>query len=187
MFTVQGSSNNTARNSIYFTKWSKLHQTKYDDDPDAGNDLEDENNDEDPEIIVQEIETTHDVNRIKALNNSPIVAFWNDDGKAGELHIMDLCDKMERLKSNIGSKKRETCKEIIIPCESAGFALNWNPHKVGELVAGDTRGVVSVFNNNENYTKWTKTSEYTYHKKSVEDLVFSPEQAFVFASCIIIT
>lgn len=80
---------------------------------------------------------------------------------------MDLCDKMEKLKSNIGSKKRETCKEIVIPCESAGFALNWNPHKVGELVAGDSRGIVSVFNNNENYTKWTKTSEYSYHKKSV--------------------
>lgn len=39
VFTVQGSCNNSARNSIYFTKWSKLHQTKYDDDPDAGNDL----------------------------------------------------------------------------------------------------------------------------------------------------
>jgi hypothetical protein len=33
VFTVQGSCNNTSKNSVYFTKWAKLHQTKYDDDP----------------------------------------------------------------------------------------------------------------------------------------------------------
>jgi hypothetical protein len=33
VLTVQGSCNGTARNSIYFTKWAKLHQTKFDDDP----------------------------------------------------------------------------------------------------------------------------------------------------------
>lgn len=33
VFTVQGSCNNTAKNSIYFMKWSNLCQTKYDDDP----------------------------------------------------------------------------------------------------------------------------------------------------------
>lgn len=31
--TVQGSSNNTYNNTIYLTKWRKLHKTKYDDDP----------------------------------------------------------------------------------------------------------------------------------------------------------
>jgi ribosome assembly protein RRB1 len=71
----------------------------------------------------------------------------------------------------------------VIPCESAGYALVWNPHKVGELLAGDDRGVVSVFANNQNYTHWTTAQQYSYHQGSVEDLVFSPEQAFVFASC----
>jgi ribosome assembly protein RRB1 len=33
VFTIQGSCNNSAKNSIYFTKWSGLCQTKYDDDP----------------------------------------------------------------------------------------------------------------------------------------------------------
>jgi hypothetical protein len=33
VYTVQGSSNNTQSNSIYLMKWSKLHKTKYDDDP----------------------------------------------------------------------------------------------------------------------------------------------------------
>jgi hypothetical protein len=34
VYTVQGSSNNTNTNFVYLTKWRKLHQTKYDDDPD---------------------------------------------------------------------------------------------------------------------------------------------------------
>lgn len=38
VFTVQGSSNNTQNNSIYLTKWTKLHKTKYDDDPDIEGD-----------------------------------------------------------------------------------------------------------------------------------------------------
>jgi hypothetical protein len=39
---VQGSANNTQTNSIDFLKWSKLHKTKYDDDPDAIGDSEDD-------------------------------------------------------------------------------------------------------------------------------------------------
>lgn len=44
VFTVQGSCNNTKNNSIYLTKWSKLHRTKFDSDPDAVN--EEEGNDD---------------------------------------------------------------------------------------------------------------------------------------------
>ena len=71
----------------------------------------------------------------------------------------------------------------MIHTEAPGFALSWNPHKVGELASGDQRGVVSVYQNNENYTQWKHSQEYSYHKASVEDIVFSPEQPFVFASC----
>jgi hypothetical protein len=38
VYTVQGSSNNTQKNSIYLTKWRKLHKTKYDDDPEVEGD-----------------------------------------------------------------------------------------------------------------------------------------------------
>jgi ribosome assembly protein RRB1 len=132
---------------------------------------------------VQEVETTFDVNRLRSLNNSPIVAYWNDDGHRGEIRILDLTGNLEKLNNNIASKRREKGKEIVIPCESSGFAINWNPHKVGELAAGDNRGIVSLYTNNENYTKWSRTAEYSYHHGSVEDIAFSPEQSFVFASC----
>lgn len=38
VYTVQGSSNNTSSNSIYLTKWCKLHKTKFDDDIENGED-----------------------------------------------------------------------------------------------------------------------------------------------------
>lgn len=178
VFTVQGTCNNTNKNSIIFMKWSNLCQTKYDDDPEGN-----EENDEEPDVVIQEFETTYDINRIRTLNNSPIVAYWNDSGANGEVRIMDLSAGMEKLKNGVGSKRREKCKEIVIPFECSGYGLAWNPHKVGELVAGDNQGRVSVLANNANYTSWAKTSEYSYHTGSVEDIIFSPEQAYVFASC----
>jgi hypothetical protein len=48
VYTVQGSCNSSNKNSIYFTKYIKLHQTKYDDDPDGGNENEEGNDDEEP-------------------------------------------------------------------------------------------------------------------------------------------
>lgn len=38
VFTVQGSYSETQSNQIYLTKWTKLHKTKYDDDPDVEGD-----------------------------------------------------------------------------------------------------------------------------------------------------
>lgn len=39
VLTVQGTSSNAGNNnSIYLTKWTKLHKTRYDDDPEADGD-----------------------------------------------------------------------------------------------------------------------------------------------------
>ncbi len=146
VFTVQGTCNNTAKNSIYFIKWSRLCQTKFDDDP-QGNEEEEE-----PEVVIQEIETAFDVNRLRTLNNSPIVAFWNDNGQSGEVRIMDMSSNLQKLKNNVSSKRREKGKQIVIPFETTGYGLAWNPHKIGELVVGDNNGRVSVLSNNANYT-----------------------------------
>lgn len=67
--------------------------------------------------------------------------------------------------------------------ECSGYGINWNPNKIGQLVAGDMEGKVTVLANNENYTSWSKQTTYSYHKGSVEDIMFSPDQDFVFASC----
>lgn len=106
VYTVQGSCNNTKNNFIYLNKWTKLHRTRFDDDPEAGD--EEENVDEDPELFYQQAITNYDVNRIRSLNGSPVVAFWNDAGqKGGEIHLMDMTTNFEKLKNNVTSKKPE--------------------------------------------------------------------------------
>ena len=80
---------------------------------------------------------------------------------------MDLSTNLDKLKNNITSKRREKGKEIIVPCQTSGYGLAWNPHKVGELVIGDNNGRVSVLANNSNYTEWSRLSEYAYHQGSV--------------------
>ncbi len=94
---------------------------------------------------MQQVETTYNVNRIRSLVNSPIVAFWNDQG---EVHIMDMTKNYEKLKNNIGTKKNESGKEIILQSEAEGYALSWNKHSIGQLITGNTVGNVEIFTNN---------------------------------------
>lgn len=44
---------------------------------------------------------------------------------------MDLSSNLEKLRNNVSSKRREKGKEIIIPCDTSGYGLAWNPHKIG--------------------------------------------------------
>ena len=184
VYTVQGSSNNSKNNFISLTKWTKLHKTRYDDDPDVEGDEQDDDiaNDDEAKVIVQEIETNYSVNRLRSLNNPPIVSFWNDQG---EIHIMDLTKNYEKLKNDVASKRKEkmVSTEIVIQSDCEGFGLAWNPHKIGQLVTGNCSGQVEIFENNESYTSWQKSCQYQYHKGSVEDIVFSPVEPSVFATC----
>ena len=108
------------------------------------------------------------------------MAYWNENG---EIHISDLTKEYEKLENNISSKKREKAKEIVFHSDCEGFALNWNSKKIGQLATGNGKGNIEIFENDENYTTWKKMLQYSYHKGSVEDIVFSPSEPTVFASC----
>lgn len=90
---------------------------------------------------------------------------------------------MDTLRNNYSTKKKEQCHQIILPTDCTGWAINWNPFKIGELLAGDDKGCISVYVNDESYTSWSKAAEYSYHESSVEDVIYSPQQSHVFASC----
>jgi hypothetical protein len=55
---------------------------------------------------------------------------------------MDLTKNFEKLKNNIGTKKKDSAKEIVLHSEAEGFALSWNHHKVGQLITGNLLGKV---------------------------------------------
>lgn len=58
-----------------------MHKTKYDDESEDCEDEEDDDimNDEEPEVEIAYIDTKYAVNRLRTLNSSPIVAFWNEN------------------------------------------------------------------------------------------------------------
>ena len=120
------------------------------------------------------------MNRIRSLINSPIVAFWNEKA---EIHILDLTKNYEKLNNNVHSHKRDKPKEIVLQSQCEGFALNWNPNKIGQLATGNCLGQIELFENDETFTSWKKVAQYSSHQGSVEDIVFSPNQAHIFASC----
>jgi hypothetical protein len=55
-------------------------------------------NDEEPEVNIAFIDTKYPINRLRTLNSSTIVAFWNENA---EVTIMDLSKKYRALQQNI--------------------------------------------------------------------------------------
>lgn len=55
---------------------------------------------------------------------------------------MDLTKNYQKLKNNIGSKKKEMGREVVLQSDAEGFGLAWNPHKIGQLVTGNVMGRV---------------------------------------------
>ena len=67
----------------------------------------------------------------------------------GEINIMDLTQNYEKLVNGIGTKKKSNSIEdhpgiklIKLRSQSEGYAINWNPHKVGQLVTSNTSSIV---------------------------------------------
>ena len=52
----------------------------------------------------------YSVNRIKALNSSSIVAYWNENA---EVNIMDLSKKYRQLKQNLKNNPKEKLTPVV--------------------------------------------------------------------------
>lgn len=96
---------------------------------------------------------------------------------------MDLSKKYRALKQSLKANPKEKPDRKVYKTSSEGFALNWNPHKLGQLVAGNVASDVLVYSPSESFTDWSLTAHYHYHKSSVEDIQFSPQEDYAFASC----
>lgn len=66
------------KNFIYITKMANLQKTYYDDDSVDMNSQD--SNDQDPVITIEQIPVQSSINRIRSMNQEPIIATWNENG-----------------------------------------------------------------------------------------------------------
>jgi ribosome assembly protein RRB1 len=66
--------------------------------------------------------------------------------------------------------------------KAEGYALDWSPLVKGLLATGSCDSSIYLYRTNESEFVMEK-NPLKGHKDSVEDLQFSPNQEYVFASC----
>ena len=89
-------------NKIYVMKWSEMEKTTNEDDVDSDADSDDEMKKvKEPIIRFEQISHKGSVNRIRTMNNTNVVATWNEDGEVG---IYDITQALEEL-DNPSQKK----------------------------------------------------------------------------------
>jgi ribosome assembly protein RRB1 len=149
-----------SKNQLYLLKFANLMKTKYDDDSEVSAD-EDELLEDEPVIFHQAIPLKSGVNRIRAMNNTPIVAFWDESRK---VQIYDLRKNLEYL---VGVNK-ETPKYELKPKgdgqllkqftnSDEGFGLEWSPHQSGRLLTGASNGhIYQILQNDELCADFTR-------------------------------
>ena len=200
-YMVAGSQTNEPNGYLYYMKWYNMYKTKYDDDPDKGADSDDEEA-QNPYMKYQKVKVKGNINRIKAMKNSYLSAFWTDSPSIEIVNIKDLIADLEEQTAistenaeiGINTKKRKiTPKNITVKSfnkTQEGFALDWNNITPGVLAVGGQDKKLEIYiptdENCSDFILCSKpetTNPLLGHINSIEDIQWSPHQENVLASC----
>lgn len=191
VYLVAGTQTQSYKNYIYLLKLDQLHKTKYDDDSEAASENEDSNPDIDADIYLSSIEIKNNVNRLKSMQFSPVIATWNENA---EVSVYNIQEKFSQLQEKGKKKEKDPIKEkkkkknyLVknFKHTSEGFALNWSPLKKGLLVSGSVDRKIFLYQSADaEFSDIIRQDHpYIFHTDSVEDVQFSPVEDFAFASC----
>ncbi len=198
-YMVAGSQTTSANGFLYYMKWYNMQKTKYDDDPDKGAESDEEEAKE-PFLKFEKIQVKGNINRVKSMKNSYLTAFWSD---SPSIEICDMRSLIEDLEGNseeykegkIKKKRKIDSRNIMLKSfqrNVEGFALEWSALSPGVLAAGGQDKKIEIYiPTDESYSSWIINSENANnnygilkgHKSSIEDIIWSPVQAHVLASC----
>ena len=203
-YIIAGSQTNEKNGYFYFMRWYNMRKTKYDDDPDKGEDDDDieEEDKINPFMKYEKIKVNGNINRVKSMKNSSICALWNDSPSVDIIDCEELFNNIEyqeeiRVEEEIDMNKKNKKKKKDIkykkifkktlPQKSEGFALDWNNINPFVLSFGGYDKKISVFKpKDENVSDIILDGDYlTGHTDSVEDIQWSPNEENVLASCSI--
>lgn len=163
-------------NKIYVLKWSDMCKTLKDDDVD----ISDEENDEDgkdPVMRYESIPHKGCVNRIRSLHGSGVVATWSDENEVGIYDVTQAVEAVDIPTGGQGKKSYSGTKLASFKHSDEGYALDWSPLTLGRLASGGCNAQIWLYQAaDENCSSFVKESSAGLqgHKKSVEDLQFSP-------------
>ena len=200
-YMIAGSQTNEPNGLLYYMKWYNMYKTKYDDDPDKGADSDDEEA-QNPYMKFQKVKVKGNINRIKAMKNSYISAFWSD---SPSIEIVDISELIKDLEEEtaisteneqmmVNTKKRKiTPKNITVKSfnkVAEGFGLDWSNTTPGVLAVGGIDKKVEIYMpTDENCSDFTLCNSSDTlnclkgHTAAIEDIQWSPNQAYVLASC----
>lgn len=209
-YLVAGSQTTSPNGYLYYMKWYNMHSTKFDEDPDKEPDSDEEEGQE-PYLKYERCQIKGNVNRLKTMKNSYLAGFWSDSPSVEIVDLSELINDLElssamakenlesgigNKENNFGNKKRKLgAKNITLKSFNRnyeGFGIEWSPLIPGVLAAGGQDKKIEVYlPKDETFSDWVLNSNNinnTFgtlkgHTASVEDIIWSPSQAHVLASC----
>ena len=149
-YLVGGSQTNAQNGFLYYMKWFNMHKTKYDDDPDKGEDSDDEER-ENPYLKYEKAQVKGNIDKIKSMKNSYLTAYWSDHPCVEIVDMRQLISDFEEsienkkknyemgIKNNKSKKRKLNEKNIAIKLfsrQSEGFGIEWSSLTQGVLAAG---------------------------------------------------
>lgn len=166
-----------------------MQRTLKDDEDLESGEEEDEQEAKDPVMRFEAVPHRGCVNRIRSMYGTGIVATWNDENEVGIYNISSAIDALDEPAVQ-GKKKAQQSfggsKVASFKHSDEGFALDWSPNTFGRLAAGSCNSQIWLYlPADENCSSFVKETQVGLqsHKKSVEDVQFSPSQEHVLASC----
>ena len=190
----------------------KVAKNSDENESDESDDSDDEETSDDPEkeprLKVAALKHHGCVNRIrfKNIGGTALAAAWSEKGSVGIWSLDHCFEKVNR--QGVQSEKDQ--RELTSPLfsfkghQTEGFAINWCPTMPGVLatgtflyssypryistttfyVAGDCSRNIHIWKPSSDSASWSiNDTPYQGHTASVEDIVWSPNEANVLASC----
>lgn len=204
---VAGSMTDKQNGYLYYMKWYNMHKTVYDDDPDRAAESDEEEGEE-PYLKFERVQVKGNVNRLKTMKNSYLCGFWSDSPSVEIVDMRELINDLEESKenmkehlemgltnkeNNIGNKKRKLgAKNVTLKSFNRsleGYGIEWSPIMPGVLAAGgQDKKIELYYPKDENCSDWVTMNNIYHeslkgHKGWVEDIIWSPLQQYVLASC----
>ncbi|GAB6020263.1 Glutamate-rich WD repeat-containing protein 1 [Chamberlinius hualienensis] len=192
MHVVAGTQSAKGRTShVVVMKMKNMHKVKIEkkedsDDDDDDDEEEDESNK--PDLMAALIKHEGCVNRlrVKELSNRTLASTWSEHGK---VHIWDISSALAAVQCPQKLKKFQETEENTTPIftfsghQIEGYAMDWSPNVAGQLITGDCKKNIHLWNVREGGQWNVEQRPFVGHTASVEDLQWSPNEANVFCSC----